>query len=1240
MPSVNSQIVDLATGHSVNLARVEAGVRGQVLRHLRNLESDLVRQVRKVDPTKVRTAFQQARLNALLQQTRGTIASAYGAIHKATGTEYRNIAKMESDMAREMINAPVGVDLASVALSPEMLKNISNGVLIAGAPSKEWWSGQSQSLQKRFTQQMRMGISQGETVGQLSRRVRGSKAADFRDGIMKVTKHQADSLVRSSVMAVTNAARIETYSANTDVIKAVQQISTLDGRTTQICMAYSGKVWRLPSYRPFNHSLAFQGGPPRHWGCRSTLVPVTRTWKELGAKGVKTPAGGHTKDIEGLFNRQLLDKGFTKGQAKKITMRAQASMDGYVPAEWDFEHWLLSKSDDFQRDVLGKSKFELWKKGKIKNFDELVDQTGRPMTVAELKAKYGARKVPIHAMQGPLQKPEAYLAQHLSQAHKEEMGDWLRSHFARSRSTVRVEEVTEGKIVTWDSEAKIGRPYSFFHVSRLAEEAGHKWTWELAPEKLQQAATKTGAEKVTLKAVDVRGVTNPITNIGKLSEPTFNKLSTQALKEIDGLTKRHKVVGDWVDQINVREIRLWRDKIPGATDELLGAYQDGVVHIKSSGARLGSKLEVGSGRNWFVGDDFGSRLRHELGHHFYDNVDSLTSSRVRRADWLDLYKGESKEFWRNSVGRYAGDSAEELFSECFSAYTSPLYKASKVKLPRNVESFLDDLLGSGRRPKAKPASSRAGTAKQFLSKHDIQLSSSGKFSKVVEKRIIGTLDDVLDGLKRDNSWLLEDLDRIQFRRIDLVNTVRIAGTGSADEGLLAYHRGVESLIRIAGKDKQLTSIPTFGRVHSVGEDIATTFRHEIGHAVRSTVGRRAQEKGLQSWASLYSRRSRAWWKNNLCEYGATADEAFAEAFAGYLSPFYGQAKKKLPKEIENWFEKVLGKPKATELKGMKAAPKTLEKPFSFAPEDLSPAHQEEILDFWKRTTGKAVSKVDDRTFIKIGYRSLKEGHVWSWDLPSGVIKPLVPKPSRVVVKTKARPSKVATKIEKVVAPAEPVPKGAKPKSVKAEWSTTPSKNNARFKKKFDFSVEHDVALKDSGVQAGLDDMLEEIVDGLDSRVPWLREFRASSEGTRNFVFKNTPKLPVNPKTGNAAIGRSWPKDKRIEIPHGGKSLAEQIPEVGGFSSRPLRDVVRHEFGHTIEHEASRRAAAKGLPTFEEFFASKSANYWKTNISVYGSSSWQEAFAESFRILTNPKRIMAKNKVPKSVREWFAEVVFS
>ena len=178
MPSVNSQIVDLATGHSVNLARVEAGVRGQVLRHLRNLESDLVRQVRKVDPTKVRTAFQQARLNALLQQTRGTIASAYGAIHKATRTEYRNIAKMESDMAREMINAPVGVDLASVALSPEMLKNISNGVLIAGAPSKEWWSGQSQSLQKRFTQQMRMGISQGETVGQLSRRVRGSKAAE------------------------------------------------------------------------------------------------------------------------------------------------------------------------------------------------------------------------------------------------------------------------------------------------------------------------------------------------------------------------------------------------------------------------------------------------------------------------------------------------------------------------------------------------------------------------------------------------------------------------------------------------------------------------------------------------------------------------------------------------------------------------------------------------------------------------------------------------------------------------------------------------------------------------------------------------------------------------------------------------------------------------------------------------------------------------------------------------------
>ena len=93
--------------------------------------------------------------------------------------------------------------------------------------------------------------------------------------------------------------------------------------------------------------------------CRTTLIPVLKSLQELGAR--------------------------TKA---RIPTSTQSSMDGQVSEGLTYEEWLKTKSVAEQKDALGVRKQQLWAEGKIKNFRQLVDQTGRPLTVSELEAKY------------------------------------------------------------------------------------------------------------------------------------------------------------------------------------------------------------------------------------------------------------------------------------------------------------------------------------------------------------------------------------------------------------------------------------------------------------------------------------------------------------------------------------------------------------------------------------------------------------------------------------------------------------------------------------------------------------------------------------------------------------------------------------------------------------------------------------------------------------------------------------
>lgn len=252
--------------------------------------------------------------------------------------------------------ADIVVDFDEAELPASMTNAIATAMLIEGAPLNAWWQRQSKTLHNSFMDEIRLSLENGESTQQAVTRIVGGTVDGVAvAGIMKTARHKAEAIVRTAINEIVNQVRLNTFQDMGDIIKAIQQISTLDGRTSTICIAYSGLVWDVEDLSPIGHNLPYNTGPPRHFNCRSSIVPVLRSFEELGIKGTEVP------------------------------IATRASMDGEVPGDITFDQWLKGKSNTFQNNILGVGRARLWRRGEI-GLTQLVDMRGNPMSLDQLEA--------------------------------------------------------------------------------------------------------------------------------------------------------------------------------------------------------------------------------------------------------------------------------------------------------------------------------------------------------------------------------------------------------------------------------------------------------------------------------------------------------------------------------------------------------------------------------------------------------------------------------------------------------------------------------------------------------------------------------------------------------------------------------------------------------------------------------------------------------------------------------------
>lgn len=335
---IDQKLFDLVIANALDILRLSAHERAKTVKRLKEMEKELLRRLAE-EPLSI---SERAKLKKVIGDTDDIIDIAYTRLQ--ADLNVRGIAEMVADHTAEALYVVFGLDAIDVP-TKDYFKSLASNILIQGAPSADWWRGQSENIKLKFAAQLRQGLANGETNQQITARIVGKSGVP---GVMDIARRDAASLVHTSVQTVANDARRQTFQSNDDIVKGLRQVSTLDSHTSITCVAYSGESWNL-DYEPLGpKKLPWNGGTPRHFLCRSVEVPITKTFKELGIDIPEAPG----------------------------TTRASSS--GQIDVNTSFNDYLERMGIKYQNKVLGEGRAELWRKGKI-TLKDLVDGQGRPV---------------------------------------------------------------------------------------------------------------------------------------------------------------------------------------------------------------------------------------------------------------------------------------------------------------------------------------------------------------------------------------------------------------------------------------------------------------------------------------------------------------------------------------------------------------------------------------------------------------------------------------------------------------------------------------------------------------------------------------------------------------------------------------------------------------------------------------------------------------------------------------------
>src|SRR5690625_3157496 len=305
-------------------------------------------------------SFTIKRLEELLNSVRKLNTKAFKSVDKELTKELKEFAKYESgyqlQLFRAAIPSEVVVKVGIASVNANQVYAAAMARPMQGRLLKTWAQGIEVERLIRIKDAIAIGFTEGQTTDQIIRRIRGTRAKGYSDGVIDITRRHLASVVQTALGHTAAVAREHFDEANVDLIKGYIWLSTLDNKTSDGCRIRDGLRYDK-NHKPIGHKIPWLSGPGRlHFNCRSVETRILKSLRELGL------------DVEDF---------------KPST---RASMNGQVPADTTYGQWLKKQPEHIQDDVLGKTRADLFRAGKV-SFDRFYSDKGVFLTLSELRRR-------------------------------------------------------------------------------------------------------------------------------------------------------------------------------------------------------------------------------------------------------------------------------------------------------------------------------------------------------------------------------------------------------------------------------------------------------------------------------------------------------------------------------------------------------------------------------------------------------------------------------------------------------------------------------------------------------------------------------------------------------------------------------------------------------------------------------------------------------------------------------------
>lgn len=347
--TVNEKLLHKAVDHAIDLQRYSNSEVQKMLSLLNRVDVQIAVQLTAALERMPANSFTVQRLNSMLKDVYNLIGSPFKDIKTGIESNLLDLVKEESEYQYDLFKTVIPIDLYIARISPELVHAAAMARPFQISKDKavnlsDYVDGLSDNRKAGVRDAIRLGFVTGESTDQIVRRIMGTKTQNYADGLMQASRHHVEGMVRTAVNHTASFARQRFYGENSEIIKGVMWVSTLDARTSPICQSRDGKVYPVDS----------GPRPPAHISCRSSTVPVLKSWRDLGIN---------------------MDEFKSE----------RASMDGQVPRDLTYQEWLEKQPTKRQDDILGPTKGKLFRAGE--KLDRFIDNKGRTLTIEQLRSK-------------------------------------------------------------------------------------------------------------------------------------------------------------------------------------------------------------------------------------------------------------------------------------------------------------------------------------------------------------------------------------------------------------------------------------------------------------------------------------------------------------------------------------------------------------------------------------------------------------------------------------------------------------------------------------------------------------------------------------------------------------------------------------------------------------------------------------------------------------------------------------